>query len=264
MRGVAVQALAGAVLIGAAGVLARPRGAEASSEQGEPLALLLAPLGPAKALLSSALWVAVLHEEQHGDPESLVPLSRALLELHPGLDAVREYLAGQLVVTEAGRATDAARHDALVQAGLSLLEEGRLRSDSPRLNAALGRLLYTRRTQDPGFETVAAAYFGGSVLDVAIEALARSSDPDDGSLRAELLVERGLADVGHSEWREARADLAEAQAALAPLRGRPGEDDGSLDELLLPLREALDRAAPGSGDGSGDGSSDGSGDGERR
>lgn len=250
MRGVAAQALAGALLIGGAGALAHPHGDATSPSQGEPLALLLAPLGPAKALLSAALWVQVLHEQQRGDPESLVPLSRALLELHPGLDGVREYLAGQLVVTEASRATDAARHDALVQAGLSLLEERRLLSDGARLHAALGRLLYTQRTQDPGFEPVAEAYFGGSLLDVAIDALTRSPDVEDGSLRAELLVERGLAAVRQEEWREARADLAEAQAALAPLLGPEEQADG-LDALLAPLREALEQSADGSGAGSG-------------
>lgn len=243
MKGVALHALAGVLLIGAAGAVGHGRGAPAAREPGEPLALLLAPLGPAKALLSSALWVAVLHEEQHGDPESLVPLSRALLELHPGLDAVREYLAGQLVVTEAARATDSARRAALVQAGLALLEEGRVRNDSPRLHAALGRLLYTQRAQDPGFEPVAAAYFGGSLLDVTIEALARSADPEDAALRAELLVERGLAEVEDAEWRGARADLAEALAALAPLRGLAGVDETAFDDLLRPLHEALERAA---------------------
>ncbi len=237
MRG-ALPALAGAVLLVSAGALfhAAPGPARASSE---PLALLLAPLGPVKPLLSSALWVAVLQQEQRGSPEELVPLSRALLELHPGLDAVREFLAGQLVVTEAARATDADRHDALVQAGLSLLDDGRVLSDSPRLHAALGRLIYTRRLQDPAFEPVAEAYFGGSLLDVAIDALARSPDPDDGQLRAELLVERGLKDLRDGSAREARADLADAEAALAPSRARLGADDAQLDALLAPLREAL-------------------------
>jgi len=240
VRHVAAHALAGVLLIAAAGALGHRPGAP-EPEQGEPLALLLAPLGPAKALLSSALWVAVLHEQQRGTPESLVPLSRALLELHPGLDAVREFLAGQLIVTEAARATDAARHDALVRAGLSLLEEGRLRSDSPRLHATLGRLIYTRRVQDPGFTPVAEAYFGGSLLDVAIEALEHSQDPEDGRLRAELLVERGLAAVQHGSWNEARADLSEAQSAIEPLHGLSADDDARLDELLAPLVDALDR-----------------------
>jgi len=238
----AAQALAGAVLVAGAGALfhAAPAPARASSE---PLALLLAPLGPVKPLLSSALWVAVLQQEQHGSPEDLVPLARALLELHPGLDAVREFLAGQLVVTEAARATDADRHDALVQAGLSLLDDGRVLTDSPRLHAALGRLLYTRRLQDPAFEPVAEAYFGGSLLDVAIEALGRSPDAEDGRLCAELLVERGLHDLRDGSPREARADLADAEAALRPSRGRSAEDDEQLDALLAPLREALPPAA---------------------
>jgi hypothetical protein len=243
MKGVAAQALAGALLIGGAGFLAHAQGP--ASRSGEPLALLLAPLGPAKALLSATLWVKVLHEEQHGDPESLVPLSRALLELHPGLDGVREYLAGQLIVTEAARATDSGRHDALVQAGLSLLEDGRLRSDSPRLHAALGRLIYTQRLQDPTFQTAAEAYFGGSLLDTGIDALARSPDVDDAALRAELLVERGLVAVRREEWRQARADLAEAQAALEPLLARPDQEVQDLAALLSPLREALERAASG-------------------
>ena len=240
MRG-AAQALAGAVLVAAAGALshAAPAPAGASSE---PLALLLAPLGPVKPLLSSALWVALLQQEQRGSPEDLVPLSRALLELHPGLDAVREFLAGQLVVTEAARATDADRHDALVRAGLSLLDDGRVLSDSPRLHAALGRLIYTRRLQDPAFEPVAEAYFGGSLLDVAIDALGRSPDAEDGPLRAELLVERGLRDLRDGSLREARADLADAEAALVPSRGRSAEEDAQLDALLAPLREGLERA----------------------
>ena len=239
MRG-AAQALAGVVLVAGAGALSHsvPSPARASSE---PLALLLAPLGPVKPLLSAGLWVAVLHQEQHGSPEDLLPLARALLELHPGLDAVREFLAGQLVVTEAGRATDAARHDTLVQAGLSLLDDGRVLSDSPRLHAALGRLIYTRRIEDPAFEPVAEAYFGGSLLDVAIDALGHSADAEDDRLRAELLVERGLLDLRADELREARADLADAEAALAPLYGHPPEDDAQLDELLGPLREALAR-----------------------
>ncbi|HZL99515.1 MAG TPA: hypothetical protein VFD43_04605 [Planctomycetota bacterium] len=241
MKAAATQALAGALLIAASGAIGR--GAAADRPRGEPLALLLEPLGPAKALCSAALWVAVLHEHQQGVPEKLVPLSRALLELHPGLDAVREFLAGQLIVTEAARATDAARHAALVQAGLSLLEEGRLRSDSPRLHAALGRLLCVQRARDPAFEPVVEAYFGGSLTDLAIESLARSPDPEDGRLRAGLLVERGLAAAAAEERGAARADLAEAEAALEPLRAEDASAAGELEALLAPLREVLERRA---------------------
>ena len=240
MRSTLPQALAGMLLVGGAGALnhAAPVAVPA---QGEPLALLLAPLGPAKALLSSALWVAVLHEQQHGDPESLLPLARALLDVHPGLDAVREFLAGQLIVTEAARATDAARHDALVQAGLAMLEDGRQLSDSPRLHATLGRLLFARRAQDDAFQPVAEAYFGSSLLDVAIEALEHSPEPEDARLRVELLVERGLTAVADDERGEARADLAEADAAVAALHARSPDHDAELEALLLPLREALRR-----------------------
>jgi len=240
VRAALPQALAGLLLVGGAGALSHAE-AVAAPRQGEPLALLLAPLGPAKALLSSALWVAVLHEHRHGDPESLLPLARALLDVHPGLDAVREFLAGQLIVTEAPRATDATRHAALVQAGLAMLEDGRQLSGSPRLHATLGRLLYIRRAQDAAFEPVAEAYFGSSLPDVAIEALAHSSEPDDARLRAELLVERGLKAVADDERGEARADLAEAEAAMAPLRGRSAGQEADLEALLLPLREALAR-----------------------
>ena len=238
MRSVLPQTLAGLLLVGGAGALSHAE-AVAAPARSEPLALLLAPLGPAKALLSSALWVAVLHEQRHGDPESLLPLARALLDVHPGLDTVREFLAGQLIVTEAPRATDAARHAALVQAGLAMLEDGRQLSDSPRLHVTLGRLLCIRRVQDQAFEPVAEAYFGSSLPDVAIEALAHSRELDDARLRAELLVERGLLAVDDHEMGEARADYAEAQSAIAPLRGRSADEDAQLDALLLPLHRAL-------------------------
>jgi hypothetical protein len=244
-----VLTLAGVLALCAAGALAHSGSPGARERgQGEPVALLLAPLGPAKALLSSALWVAVWNEQHDGDPELLVPLSRALLELHPGLDHVRRFLAEQLIVTEAPRATDPERHDALVHAGLELLEQGRLRSDSALLHQALGRLLYLQPGHDPTFAHAAEGFFGGSLLDVAIEALARSPEPQiDGRLAAELLVERGLAALEEGEAHDARADLAEADAALEPARqsarGTAGVEDAALDAILQPLRDALAAAA---------------------
>jgi hypothetical protein len=135
----------------------------------EPLARALEPLGPVKALISSALWMGVQAGQRSGDASRVVDLSHALLDLQPDLDEVRRFLAGQLVVTEAPRAADRVRHDALVRAGLTLLEEGLERRDSSALRVELAETIVVQRFMDPAFEPVAAQHFGAPPLDVAIE-----------------------------------------------------------------------------------------------
>jgi hypothetical protein len=223
----------------AAGAAARPSSAAGGAPR-EPLARSLAPLGPVKALLSSALWVALQAGHSSGDAERLVELSHALLDLHPDLDQVRAFLAGQLVVTEAPRAIGRQRHDALVRAGLTLLEEGLDRRDGTALRVELAETLVVQRFVDPAFEPVAVSHFGAPVLDVAIELLAGAElEPGRVRLLAALHVERGERALSRDgdAWR-ARRDLQAAEEALAPLRALPDERD--LDAILEPLRERLD------------------------
>jgi hypothetical protein len=218
----------------------------------EPLARALAPLGPVKALLSSALWVGVQAGHRSGDAERVVALSHALLDLQPDLDVVRRFLAGQLIVTEAPRAADRARHDALVRAGLTLLEDGLQRRDSSALRVELAETLVVQRFMDPAFEPVAVAHLGAPVLDVAIELLSGTEHtpertPGRTRLLAALHVERGERALHRrDDVRGARRELSAAEAVLLPLRALPDETD--LDALLAPLRDALaavDRAEDG-------------------
>lgn len=206
----------------------------------EPLAAALAPLGPVKSLASALLWAHLLAEQQAGGGERVAALGRALLELHPELETVREYLANQLVVTEAPRAGGTARRAALVGAGLALLEEGLQRRDSPALHGALGRLLATQRTSDPHFRGAAEAWLGDGLEPVAIAHLRRSELlPLDRVLLAGLRLEQGelSLDAGHPA--EALAAYREARATLEPLRVLEG---GLVDGQLAGLEDAL-RAA---------------------
>jgi len=216
----------------------------------EPLALALAPLGPVKALLSTALWMGVQAGQRAGDTDRVVGLSHALLDLQPDLDVVRRFLAGQLVVTEAPRAADRARHDALVRAGLTLLEEGLERRDSSALRVELAETLVVQRFMDPAFEPVAVLHFGAPILDVAIELYAGARlEPGQARLLAALYVERGeRALVRDDDAWAAQRDLAAARAALEPLRALPDETD--LDAILEPLRSKLaETGAPADGQG---------------
>jgi hypothetical protein len=232
--------LPGLLLLGLAGapLLHAPPPARGS---GEPLALALAPLGPVRALVSSALWVGLLRTQSDVDSDRVTAIARALLEVHPDLEVVRVYLANQLVVTEARRAPDRARHDALVEAGLQLMDEGLQRRDSPRLRSALAWTLATQARIDVRFAAVAARHFGVTAEDEAIELLRDTRDPGDARVRGQLLVERGLSSLtARDDERAARRDLEEAERALAPVAAEP---DGpfEVEELLQPLRSALAR-----------------------
>lgn len=238
--------LPGLLLLGLAGapLLAAPPAGRGS---GEPLALALAPLGPVRALVSSALWVDLLRTQSDVDSDRVTSLARALLEVHPDLEVVRIYLANQLIVTEARRAPDRARHDALVEAGLLLFEEGLQRHDSPRLRSALAWTLAAQARSDVRFAAVASRHFGVTAEDEAIELLQGAEDPADARARGELLVERGLSALAvREDERSARRDLDEAERALAPLAAEPdgGAPDGraEAESLLAPLRAALQRA----------------------
>ncbi|MHC5212077.1 MAG: hypothetical protein ACYTG2_15265 [Planctomycetota bacterium] len=214
----------------------------------EPLARALEPLGPVKALISSALWMGVQAGQRSGDASRVVDLSHALLDLQPDLDEVRRFLAGQLVVTEAPRAADRVRHDALVRAGLTLLEEGLERRDSSALRVELAETIVVQRFMDPAFEPVAAQHFGAPPLDVAIELYA-GAERTEGRTRllAALYVERGERALVRADDRwAARRDLEAAEALLEPLRASSEGTD--LDAILEPLRTALGGSAAGKDD----------------
>jgi hypothetical protein len=232
-----VGGLLGALALALAGVFAPAR---AEAARGEPLAAALAPLGPLKSLASSLLWARLLDEQMHGAGERATGLARALLELHPDLETVREYLAQQLVVTEAPRAPGAARHAALVAAGLALLEQGLELRESPRLHGALGRLLATQRRSDPGFRGPAEAWAGDALETVALLHLRRSElHLLDRVLLAGLLLERGERELDAGDAWAARRDWQDARAALQPLRELDGAQvDEQLGGLAGRLREA--------------------------
>jgi|GEM_PF-6274572 len=241
----ALRGACGAVALLLAGLFAPPDERRAHSE---PLAAALAPLGPIKALASSLLWTRMLLAQMEAQGERTAAFGRALLELHPDLEAVREYVANQLVVTEAPRAPDAARHDRLVAGGLALLEEGLLLRDSPRLHGALGRLLVLQRDNDDAFGPAAEAWLGDEVPAAALDHLRRSElSFSDRVLLAGLLLERGEAERRAGDRWAARRDWQEAAAALAPLR----ELEGALiDQRLQDLaRELLEQGVGPAGDG---------------
>jgi len=229
--------LLGALALGLAGLFAPAR---VEPARAEPLAAVLAPLGPLKSLASALLWARLLDEQMRGEGERAAGLARALLELHPDLETVREYLAHQLVVTEAPRAPGAARHAALVAAGLGLLDEGLALRASPRLHGALGRLLATQRRSDPAFRGPAEAWAGDALETVSLLHLRRSElHLLDRVLLAGLLLERGERELDAGDAWAARRDWQEARDALQPLRALDDVDvDEQLEGLAARLREA--------------------------
>ncbi|MGQ0551769.1 MAG: hypothetical protein ACT4PU_00950 [Planctomycetota bacterium] len=212
-----------------------PASAELNKERppNEPLALALAPLGPVKSLLLAGLWVDALQRHQRGELERAAFMARVLLEVDPQADAAREFLASQLIATEAARAPDRIRHLALLQAGLALLEEGRAARPSARLSGALGRLLATRRGLDPLLAEAVEAYYGESLETIAREALAEGDEPAvDGVLLIELHIERGLRRLESGEGPGAAAvELAAAERILADMPTGVAEDYGLIDAL---------------------------------
>ena len=211
-----LRGLAGAAALIAAGFVAPDAGSGAPHS--EPLAAALAPLGPFKSLASSLLWAQMLTAQMEAEGQRTAALGRALLELHPDLEIAREYVANQLVVTEAPRAPDLARHDRLVANGLALLEQGLQLRDSARLHGAVGRLLVQQRVGDPAFRVAAEAWLGDDLEAVAIEHLQRSElySPDRLALGG-LLLERGEQEIRDNDVWAARRDWQAASAALAPL-----------------------------------------------
>lgn len=182
----------------------------------EPLARALVPLGPVRAVVSSALWMMVQRKQQDGDPDAVADLAEGLLALHPELEEVRVFLARQLVVSQAPRSPDDALHRALVARGLRMLEDGPPIRDSERLHAALGTLLALQVDMDPRFAPVAAQYFGERPEEVAISELRRARQGGRGALNLIiLLVDRGLNTLRRGgDPFEAARDLEEATDVL--------------------------------------------------
>jgi hypothetical protein len=256
------------LLLAASAVLARPAPAPGDSSRDagdggeardvEPLARALGPLGPVRALVSSALWSRLLHDQMTGDAEEASALARALLALHPGLATVREYLAGQLLVTEAPRAPDRARHDALVATGLALFEEGLARPGGAALRAPFGRTLAVQSMVDSRFAAAAEPVLGEMPEERALrELLASGPRGFDRWLAANLAVEQGLAAwrldgdraAVHRALQLARELLPrnedEALAAgVVSLETEPREILERAARLVAPLHDALGAAAP--------------------
>ena len=229
-----VRGLAGALALGLAGFLAP---AAPDAVRREPLAAVLAPLGPLKSLTSSLLWAQLLAAQMEASGDRAAVLGRALLELHPDLEVAREYVANQLVVTEAPRAPDIARHDRLVVAGIALLEQGLELQDSAGLHGALGRLLIQQRNSDPAFRRAAEAHLGDDLEAVAIDQLQLSELLfSDRLMLASLLLERGERGLRDGDLRVARRDWQAARDVLAPLH----ELEGALiDQRLQGLAHDL-------------------------
>jgi len=220
----------------------------------EPLALALRPLGPVRALISSALWVRLLHDQMQGDSDEAAVIARALLALHPGLTTVREYLAGQLLVTEAQRAPDRARHEALVATGIALFEEGLELPGGERLHAPFGRTLAVQTMVDHRFAPAAERVLGEMPEERALsELLASGPHGFDRWLAANLAVERGLAAwdldadrVAASADLELARSLLPATAAEVPASGASSPGSGAdeimerAEALLAPLQDALE------------------------
>jgi hypothetical protein len=253
------------LLLAASALLARampsPTGDERAGDEGvEPLARALQPLGPVRALVSSALWVQLLHGQMQGDVEAAATLSRALLALHPGLTTVREYLAGQLLVTEAPRAPDRARHDALVDTGLQLFTDGLQLPGGAALHAPFGRTLAVQCMPgvDDRFPAAAEMWLGEPAEDRALtELLASGPRGFDRWLAANLVVQRGLhAWTADGDRAAAERDLAlarellpadDAEAAASGIDttdASPREIEERAGRLLAPLEEALQLAMP--------------------
>lgn len=233
-----LRVVIGVVALAAAAVVGE-RTARDELPTTEPLAQALAPLGPVKAIASAALWARLDREEKRGESREVELIARALLELHPGFDDVREYLAYQLVVSEARRASDPERRDAIVDAGLELLEQGLDLNDSPRLHSALGQLIVSRRERDPTFRLAIERRYGDPPSEVAIDHLRRAEadDPLDMMVLAQLLVERGLrALFTDRAVRSARRDLSEAEERLGPVRA---DDPREARRITGPLKDAI-------------------------
>lgn len=204
----------------------------------EPLAAALLPLGPARALVSAGLWVRFLQSHVESDAEALAWLSEGLLAVHPELERVREHLASQLIVTTAPAAPDDARHRALVQRGLGMLEDGLELSDSQRLHGALGRLLVVQSRHDPRFGSAARQYFGMDPTDLAIDELRSAGDSEGSSVfLADLLVDRGIdAWLRDRDLHAADRDLAEAERLT---RSLPGDDAAELAGRIAAIRTEM-------------------------
>ncbi|MFT7462622.1 MAG: hypothetical protein ACI9EF_000964 [Pseudohongiellaceae bacterium] len=231
-----MSTLAGLLLLAGASALA-PRGHADEVHQDvrpakEPLAIALQPLGPAKAVLSALLWERVQQQRRAGEIDSAVPLSRALLALHPGLHVVREHLATRLILGDASRAPDQARYRALVFTGLSMLEEGHEAGSVPQLHEAMGHLLAIQGRNDGRFWEVASEYFGAAPEDIAIQELRVADNLHLGALLlADLLLDRGFSlwEVEQDAYGADR-DLAEAQKLI---EGAPQEDTGFVEERQM-------------------------------
>lgn len=217
-------------------------GAGSADAMMEPVARALLPLGPVRAVASSALWVLVQRKQQEGDAEAVADLAEGLLALHPDLAEVRIFLARQLVVSQAPRRPDSERHRALVARGLRMLEEGFEIDDSARLHGAMGTLLAVQMDVDPRFSPVAAQYFGERPEDVAIAELRRASPGGNNALnRILLLIDRGMTTLRlDGDPIEAARDLEEATGVLQQF-------DEADRTVIAPELEGLRRALDASG-----------------
>lgn len=204
----------------------------------EPLVAALAPLGPARALLTSVLWVAALRSRLDADVDGLLFVSEGLLALHPDLQRVRIHLASQLIADLAPRARDDGQHEALVLRGLGMLEEGLERHGTPELHGALGRLLVLQSRSDRRFPEVARRWSGHDPIDLAIDELRQAGPGSDASVDlADLLVDRALACFSRDgDLPGADRDLREAEALA---RALPGQDALDLAGRIADFRREL-------------------------
>jgi len=254
----AVSAPDGEARAGDEGARAGDAGADArhAARGDEALAAALRPLGPVRTIISSALWTQLTHGQARGDAEAAATLARALLALNPGLATVREYLAGQLLVTEAPRAPDRARHDALVATGLALFEDGLALPGGAVLHAPFGRALAVQSMSgvDDRFAAAAEAWLGEMPEERALtELLASGPVGFDRWLAGSLAVQRGLAAwLLDGDRGAAQRDLSLARSLVPADDGMAaGAGESSADEtreraqrLLEPLVEALRSDAP--------------------
>ncbi len=215
-----------------------PREERSTEKDIEPVAAMLKPLGPIRAMVSSMLWMQYLRGQLEGDAAQVGVLSRALLQVHPGLEEVRHHLAYQLMISEARRAPDRQRYRVLLAAGLRLIDEGLDRSSSPYLSGAAGTILYQGQNH-VWFAEAIEELTGETLESLAIDYLrgGRHDDPTEVMLLAGFLVERGLrvllTDAAVSS---ARSDYEEACALLEAVSMHSPEQ---VDALLDPLADLL-------------------------
>ncbi|GJM21204.1 MAG: hypothetical protein DHS20C15_11190 [Planctomycetota bacterium] len=214
-----------------------------------PYATLLSRLAPGpRSVLGLAMWLNTrVQDDARLPPYHAEDLALAMLAHAPDLERVRLDVVDRLVNRRAPAERDELRHRVLVARGLNLLDEGLSRAPTPRLYAALGRLLAEPAhglSRDPRRTRVAEQLYGERSTEVAISALRHASElPRESVLLADLLFDRGK--QSWERYRDAPAALQDFEEAEALYRAAGDARDLEVAEWLRELNalnERLDTA----------------------